>query len=167
MTAKALLHPGTAFVQSLPYREVALKDMTPLQQQALWEFMYCAGDGSWGQFKSRSDAFKALTDVKFGVGEFDNDDTMRTAFTLSTDADAADHDEPLKWFNDNCFCELQERPEPQPPVIMNWPDCVPECGLFEWGYEWFYAYWVHQPQTQFIRFLDGWDASDDSGRGGQ
>lgn len=159
-----LTHPATVFIQSLDYRAVAYKDMNPYHQIALFHFMFCDGDGVWASYCSNvNEAVAVFGDVKFGVGRFNNDDTMKVAFVEATDG--ADTENPLEWFDENCVC-FDAHAE-RYPVILNPADVAPDFGLFEWGYENFYNYWAARPQTEFIRFLPGWDAEDPSGRGGQ
>ena len=162
MTQK-LLHPGTAFIQSLPYREVAFKDMTPAQQEAMFRYMWASGDGAWGETGTTDtipDAVKVFGDVKFGVGSFPNDDTMKVAFVESTDG--ADIENPLEWFAEHCICDDYE--SEKLPVILGPAELAPDFGLFDWGYEWFYGYWVKQPRTEFIRFLSNWKYSEGAGQ---
>lgn len=160
-----LLHPGTAFIQSLQYNEVAYKDMTPAQRYAIFEFMLCDGDGVWAEHVPSVDlAIIKFGDVRFGVGKFANDDTMKIAFVESTDG--ADTDNPLEWFAKNCTCP-EEDSIGAIPVILNRPENAPEFGLFEWGYEFFYNHWTRQPETEFVCFLPNWNPCDDTGRGGQ
>ncbi len=161
-----LVHPATLFIQFLPSTEVAFKDMTPMQQRGLYEFMDCGGDGSWGQnTTSFEQALELYGDVRFGVGKFANDNTFKEAM-LAASEDADEEVELEVWFKDRYDCGDFDGAE-KPPVILNNADVAPENGIFEWGYEWFYSYWVRLPETEFIQFLPDWDAGDDSGRGGQ
>ena len=160
-----LMHPATLFIQSLDFAEVAFKDMTPLQQQGLYEYMDCEGDGVWADnTNSLYEAIERYGDVRFGVGKFANDATLKEALVEASEE--ADTEVELDaWFKKHFVCS--ENDNEQPPVILERGDIAPELGLFQWGYEAFYTYWSHLPETEFIRFLADWDSSDETGRGGQ
>ena len=158
-----LVHPATLFIQALPSTEVAFKDMTPAQQTGLYEFMDCDGDGIWAEHcNSKEEAIKLFGDVKFTVGKFANDDTMKIAFVEATPE--ADYEHPLEWFAEMCICD---DPADAIPVVLNSPEIAPEVGLLEWGYDHFYGYWAKQPETEFVGFRRDWNPNDTSGRGGQ
>ena len=162
--AAKLVHPATQFIQSLPSTVVAYKDMTPMQQRGLYEFMHCAGDGSWGNLASIDEAIATHGDVRFAVGKFANDATFKAAM-LAASEDADEDVELESWYTERYVCG--DIGQPQPPVILNHPDVAPENGVFEWGFEWFYTYWLHLPETEFVQFLPDWNPCDESGRGGQ
>jgi hypothetical protein len=164
--AEKLVHPATLFIQHLPYTEVAFKDMTPLQQRGLYDFMNCGGDGVWGENADNFEqALELYGDVRFGVGKFANDDTFKEAM-LAASEDADDEVELESWFQNRYVCGDRDI-QPEPPVILNHQDVAPENGIFEWGFGWFYSYWVHLPETEFVRFLPDWNPDDHTGRGGQ
>lgn len=160
-----LVHPATLFIQHLPFSEVAFKDMTPMQQRGIWEFMDMDSEGIWADHMPDLEGAIALYgDVRFGVGKFANDDTLKEALVASTDG-ADDEGELDAWFKTHFTCG--DGTIEQPPVVLNRADWAPEFGLFEWGYEGFYSYWAHLPETEFITFLPDWNPGDESGRGGQ
>lgn len=165
--ASKLVHPATLFIQSLDYSEVQFKDMTPLQQRAMFEYMFCEGDGVWGEFiDNLDDAVVHFGDVWFGVGTFANDAAFKLAMHSAYE-DADPEAELTQWFNDTYICGARPTSEEQPPVIINNQDIAPEFGLIEWGFEWFNEYWAHRPEVQFVRFLPDWHIHDSTGRGGQ
>lgn len=163
-----LIHPATEFVQKLTFTEVQFKDMTAPQQTALWLFMHYQGDGIWGEngVDCLAAAIAKYGDVRFGVGKFANDESLKLAVATGH-PDCCDDESPLEYYEREAnYCKTADLSRAV-PVILNHEECVAEFGLFEWGYEYFWAYWCKQPETEFIRFLPDWDAGDQSGRGGQ
>lgn len=161
-----LLHPATAFIQSLPYTEVAFGDMTPLQQRAVWSYMDCDGDGDWAEHVGCLDAAKLMySDVRFGVGKFPNDLAMKKAFLTGFPGEDEEWPSIEAWFKHRFTCDYVA--EPQPPVILEHANLAPEFGVIQWGFEEFYSHWVHLDNTEFVCFLPEWDSNDPDGRGGQ
>ena len=160
-----LEHPGSKFLQSLPYQEAELKDMTPQQQTAIWRYMYAQGDGIWGDYDSVEKAVAKLGDVRFAFGSFVNDDTMKVAFVSCMDGiELDDGDTPVRYFDENCIgreCDAEAI-----PVFLGNPKVCAEFGLFDDGFEEFYDYWAKQPETQFVNVLPSWSVASDE-RGGQ
>lgn len=160
-----LIHPGTAFLQALPYTEVAFKDMTPMQQKAVWRYMFAEGDGYWGEFPSIAAAVEALGDVRFGVGSFANDDTMKLAFVSCVPNELVDEDDPIGFFNGRYIgheCEAEAI-----PVVLGNSNVCADFGMLDDGYNEFYDHWVKLSATEFVRVLPGWNTDDNTGRGGQ
>lgn len=160
-----LVHPGTKFINAQNYREVALADMTPNQQLSVWRYMHADGEGIWGHYPSVEAAVEKLGDVKFGVGSFDNDDTMKRAFVASLPNEIeVDVDDPIGYFNGRFVGhECEAAPI---PVFLGNADNAPHCGLLDDGYNEFYDHWVKQPQTEFVCCLPSWGLVEDE-RGGQ
>lgn len=161
-----LLHPGTKFIQEQPYAEVALGDMPIRYQRAVWRFMYAEGEGLWGEYSSVSLAVQNFGDVRFGIGSFANDETMKRAFVacLPDDIDVEDGGH-IAYFDER-FVGHDCKAEPI-PVFLARADIAPEFGLLDDGHIEFYDYWVKQPRTEFVCVLPDWNPDDTSGRGGQ
>lgn len=165
-----ILHPATDFVQNLSFDEVQFKNLTQRQQVAMLTFMYAEGDGIWAAngVKTLNMAINLYGDIRFGVGKFKNDDTMKIAFVESTPG--IEPEDPVKWFDENCICADEadtDASDDAPPVILNRADIAAEFGLLEDGHDAFYDFWSSQPETEFLLFLPDWNPNDETGRGGQ
>lgn len=163
-----LVHPATAFLQALPYAEVAYKDMGELQRKSVYDFMYYDGEGIWGEFvKTRKAALERYGDVKFGIGSFCNDTAfkvaLRAAFHQTEEQEALDLED---WYNEIFICGKPSRRRAG-PIIVNSPDTAGEFGIVQHGFDEFNEYWAFQPDVEFIRFIPAWNPIDETGRGGQ
>lgn len=145
-----LLHPSTAFLQTLPFDTVAYKDMTPGQQHSIFEFMFWDGEGAWAEegVTSEAEAVKVFGDLRFGFGTFPNDLKFKEAMLAAVDGEYNPDD-----IEGDFQRFIGEAVGVQPPVVLNHPGAAPDCGLFQHGYDWFYGHWAHQPATEFVSFL--------------
>ncbi len=138
-----LIHPSTAFIQSLETRRVLLKDLKPEAASAACQYILEMGKMpslytslQAGEFALTAEARRVIVhaslDLYDDLGEFGPDRTFDMEFTSRS----VDY---LPPFSDSW------------PVVLNHPDLAPEFGFFADGYQRFVHYWLAgEPST-----LDG------------
>lgn len=163
-----LVHPATAFLQALPFAEVAYKDMGELQRKSVYDFMYYDGDGIWAEYvNSPEEALVRYGDVKFGLGSFPNDDAFKTALRAGFQQTPEQEELSLEdWYRQTFICG-DPADTRVGPIIVNNHDIAGEFGVVEHGFDEFNEYWAYQQDVEFVKFLSTWNLLDSTGRGGQ
>jgi hypothetical protein len=129
-----LIHPSTAFIQSLETRRVLLKELSPQAASAACQYIREMGKTPnlhttlhTGEFALTADARRAIVhaspDLFDDLVEFGPDQTFNMEFT----SHSLDY---LPPFSDSW------------PVVLNHSDLAPEFGFFADGYQRFMHYWL-------------------------
>lgn len=170
------------FVNSIPFKVVAFKDMTLTHQKAIYQYMAIDGE-AWAveqsldialammplgekRDKAIKKAMKKAIEMaiekyghhEFGVGVVEiNDENKKFVGSVDASEDFRTFEAYHEWYCSNATREQKSQYNEDWPVILSSPDFAESDGLFEDGWHRFHFRYIQNGvmKIPFIKYLPG------------